>query len=78
MTLVMSDELYIGAVVRALSVSPEFLRRLEREGRVPAPRRDAAGRRLYTQNDIKLLKSMGIGKKPQRLKSVAEVFEVGS
>lgn len=78
MKLVMNDELYIGAVVRALSISPEFLRRLEREGRVPSPRRDAAGRRLYTQTDLELLQAMGIGKKPQRLKSVAEVLGVGS
>jgi DNA-binding transcriptional MerR regulator len=74
----MKDQLYIGVVTRALCVSPEFLRRLEREGRIPAPRRDAAGRRLYTEADLALLKSIGIGNKPRRLKLAEDVSEVSS
>ncbi len=71
----MSNEVYIGTAARALSVSPEFLRTLEREKRIPTPRRDAGGRRLYGQDDLTLLRSMGVGSRPRRLKSAEEVLE---
>jgi DNA-binding transcriptional MerR regulator len=69
----MEDEIYIGTVARQLSVSPEFLRTLERQNRIPVPRRDATGRRLYSQDDLMLLRRIGIGSRPRRLKSVEEV-----
>jgi DNA-binding transcriptional MerR regulator len=71
----MGNEFYIGAAARTLSVSTEFLRALERENRIPRPRRDAAGRRLYSQNDLALLKRMGIGERPRRLKRAEDAWE---
>ncbi len=67
-------EFHIGEAVRRLSVTPKHLRVLEREGRIPPPRRDLNGR-IYTEFDIALLRSMGIGSRPRRLKRADEVLE---
>lgn len=64
---------HIGEASRQLGVSPEHLRTLERCGRVPAARRDFNGR-IYSEFDIALLKSLGIGSRPRRLKSPKEVL----
>jgi DNA-binding transcriptional MerR regulator len=72
----MSNDLYIGAAARELSVSTEFLRALERAKRIPVPRRDVAGRRLYSQDDVALLKSIGVGERPRRLKRAEDVLEM--
>ena len=66
---------HIGEASRQLGVSPEHLRSLEREGRIPPPRRDYNGR-IYTEFDIALLRSMGVGQHPRRLKRADEVLEV--
>jgi MerR-like DNA binding protein len=50
---------HIGEVSRQLGVSPEHLRTLERQGRIPPARRDFNGR-IYTPFDIELLRSMGV------------------
>ncbi|MBA4116077.1 MAG: MerR family transcriptional regulator [Rubrobacter sp.] len=67
-------EFHIGEAARRLSVTPKHLRVLEREGRIPPPRRDLNGR-IYTEFDIALLRSMGIGSRPRRLKRADEVLE---
>ena len=72
----MDNEVYIGAAARELSVSTEFLRALERDKRIPTPRRDDAGRRLYSQDDLALLKGMGVGSRPRKLKQPEEVLGV--
>jgi MerR HTH family regulatory protein len=64
----MDVRLRIGDAARLLGITPHYLRMLEWEGRIPEVGYDRAGR-FYTQADIKLLKSMGIGSKPRRLKS---------
>jgi DNA-binding transcriptional MerR regulator len=64
---------HIGEAARQLGVTPKHLRLLEREGRIPPPRRDLNGR-IYTEFDIALLKSMGIGSRPRRLKRLEEVL----
>jgi hypothetical protein len=64
---------HIGEAARQLGVTPKHLRLLEREGRIPPPRRDLNGR-IYTEFDIALLKSMGIGSRPCRLKRPEEVL----
>jgi hypothetical protein len=46
---------------------------LEWEGRIPPARRDFNGR-IYTPFDIAMLKSMGIGSRPQQLKTAEEVL----
>jgi DNA-binding transcriptional MerR regulator len=70
-------EFHIGEAARRLSVSPKHLRILEQEGRIPPARRDLNGR-VYTEFDIALLKALGIGTRPRRLKRAEEVLGAGS
>jgi DNA-binding transcriptional MerR regulator len=55
-----------------LGVTPEHLRALEREGRIPPPRRDLNGR-VYSEYDLVLLKTFGVGRRPRRLGRLEEV-----
>jgi DNA-binding transcriptional MerR regulator len=70
------EEFHIGEAARRLGVSPKHLRVLERTGRAPVARRDLNGR-IYSEVDIALLKSMGVGQRPRRLKRAEEVLGVG-
>jgi DNA-binding transcriptional MerR regulator len=72
------SDLRIGQVARELCVSTEFLRALERTKRIPAPLRDAGGRRVYTQGDLDLLRAIGIGSRPTRLKRAEEAGGAGA
>ena len=63
---------HIGEVSRRLGVSPEHLRALERAGRIPPPRRDYNGR-VYSELDLALLRAIGVGSRPRRLKTAKEV-----
>ena len=67
-------EVRIGEAAGRLGVSPRHLRELESKGRIPSPRRDFGGR-LYTEFDIALLKSLGVGRRPRRLKRPEEMLE---
>ena len=69
----MSSVVHISDAANALGVSPEHLRALERQGRIPQVRRDLNGR-VYTEFDIALLRSMGVGSRPSRLKQAEEVL----
>jgi len=69
-----STAFHIGETARRLGVTPKHLRVLERQGRIPPARRDFNGR-VYSEFDIALLKSIGVGSRPQRLKSAEEVLE---
>lgn len=64
---------HIGEAARQLGVTPEHLRALERQGRIPPARRDLNGR-TYTAFDIALLRSMGVGLRPRRLRAAEEVL----
>jgi DNA-binding transcriptional MerR regulator len=68
-------EFHISQAAKLLSVTPKHLRTLEREGRIPPARRDFNGR-VYTAFDIALLRSMGVGSHPRRLKQAGEVLGV--
>jgi hypothetical protein len=70
-------EFHIGHVAKRLSVTPKHLRTLEREGRIPPARRDVNGR-IYTEFDIALLRSMGVGARPRKLKRAEEVLGSGA
>lgn len=48
---------------------------LEWQGRIPLARRDYNGR-IYSEFDIALLKSMGVGSRPRKLKRAEEVLGV--
>jgi DNA-binding transcriptional MerR regulator len=65
---------HIGEAAQRLGVTPKHLRLLEREGRIPLARRDYNGR-IYTEFDIAVLRSMGVGSRPRRLKRAEEVLE---
>lgn len=67
-----SVQFHISEAARRLSVTPKHLRVLEREGRIPLARRDFNGR-IYSEFDIALLKSMGVGSRPRKLKRAEEV-----
>jgi DNA-binding transcriptional MerR regulator len=66
-------KLRIGYVAKLLGVTPHYLRMLEWEGRIPAVNYDRLGR-LYTESDIKLLRAMGVGTHPQKLRRVEDVL----
>jgi hypothetical protein len=69
----MSGEFHIGEAARRLGVTPQHIRMLEWEGRIPRARRDLNGR-IYTPFDVELLRSMGVGSHPRRLRGAEEVL----
>jgi hypothetical protein len=69
----MNDDVRISEAARQLHVSPQYLRLLEWEGKIPPARRDFNGR-IYTEFDLALLRSMGVGSRPRRLKRAEEVL----
>ena len=44
-----------------LGVSPDWLRKLERQGRIPSPSRDVNGHRRYHERDIQCLRQILFG-----------------
>jgi DNA-binding transcriptional MerR regulator len=58
-----------------LGVSPQHIRMLEWQGRIPQARRDHSGR-IYSEFDIAVLRSMGVGSRPRRLRCAEEILEV--
>lgn len=71
----MERVVHISEAANRLGVSPTYLRALEAQGRIPPARRDYNGR-IYNEFDIALLRNMGVGQRPQRLKRADEVLEV--
>jgi DNA-binding transcriptional MerR regulator len=69
----MDSVMHIGAAAKRLGVTPQHLRVLEWEGRIPPARRDFNGR-SYTEFDIALLRSIGVGSRPKKLKRAEEVI----
>ena len=67
------DGLHISEAARQLGVTPHQLRILEWEDRIPPVRRDLNGR-IYSDFDIALLKSVGVGSRPRKLKTPEEVL----
>ena len=72
----MEDSFHIGEAARQLGVTPNHLRILEWQGRIPPARRDYNGR-IYSEFDIALLKALGVGSRPRRLRRADEVLGVG-
>ena len=69
----MDGVVHIGEAACKLGVTREHLRNLEREGRIPKPRRDYNGR-IYSEFDLALLKALGVGARPHKLKRAEEVL----
>ena len=72
-----SGQIRISRVAEELGVSPQYLRMLEWQGRIPPVRRDLNGR-IYSEFDIALLRSIGIGSRPGKLKRPEEVLGANS
>ncbi|MET8884451.1 alpha/beta fold hydrolase [Streptomyces rubiginosohelvolus] len=54
-----ADELFgIAEVSAVIGLEPDTLRYFERQGVVPSPRRDGAGRRQYTTADVELIRML--------------------
>ena len=66
------DGVHISEAARQLGVTPHHLRMLEWQGRIPPARRDFNGR-IYTEFDIALLRSIGVGQRPRKLRRAEEV-----
>jgi DNA-binding transcriptional MerR regulator len=64
---------HIGEAARLLGCTPEHIRTLERRGRIPPARRDFNGR-IYTEFDLVLLRGMGVGQRPRKLKRAEEIL----
>jgi hypothetical protein len=58
---------HIGEAARRLGVTPQHIRTLERQGRIPLARRDFIGR-TYSESDIALLRRVGVGSRPKKLR----------
>jgi DNA-binding transcriptional MerR regulator len=69
----MEDNVHIAKAAQRLGVSSQYLRLLEWQGRIPPARRDLNGR-VYSDFDIALLRSMGVGSRPRKLKQAEEVL----
>lgn len=69
----MEGNVHIAEAARRLDVSSQYLRLLEWQGRIPPARRDFNGR-VYSDFDIALLKSLGVGSRPRKLKAPEEVL----
>ncbi len=67
--------MHISEAAKRLNVSPQHLRMLEWQGRIPPARRDFNGR-IYTDFDVALLRNMGVGSRPRKLKQPEEVLGV--
>jgi DNA-binding transcriptional MerR regulator len=68
-----STVFHIGEAARRIGCTPEHLRTLEREGRIPPARRDLNGR-IYSEFDLALLKGIGVGSRPRRLRRPEEIL----
>ncbi len=73
----MADAVHISDAAQQLGVTAHHLRMLEWQGRIPPARRDLNGR-VYTPFDIALLRAMGVGSRPRKLKRAEEVLGAGA
>jgi hypothetical protein len=71
----MDGFVHIGATAKRLWVTPRHSRVLERKRRVLPATRTFDGP-VCSESDIALLRSMGVGSRPPRLKQPEEVMKV--
>ena len=57
----------ISEAAKALGVSPSWLRFGERLGSLPLARRNSAGWRYYTTEDVERLRRLGVGERKRQL-----------
>ena len=71
----MQRDMHITEAAQQLDVTAHHLRVLEWKGKVPPARRDLNGR-VYSKFDIALLRSMGVGSRPSKLKQPEEILMI--
>jgi MerR HTH family regulatory protein len=71
----MQRDMHITEAAQQLGITAHHLRVLEWKGKVPPARRDLNGR-VYSEFDIALLRSMGVGSRPSKLKQPEEVLTI--
>ena len=69
----MNGAVHISEAAKQLGCTPQHIRILEWQGRIPPARRDFNGR-IYSDFDIALLRSLGVGSRPRKLKRPEEVL----
>lgn len=69
----MQRDMHITEAAQQLGITAHHLRVLEWKGKVPSARRDLNGP-VYSEFDIALLRSLGVGSRPRRLKRAEEVL----
>lgn len=72
-----TEPVHISEAARRLGVTAHYLRILEAEGKVPSVRRDLNGR-VYSEFDLALLRAVGVGQRPTRLRKPEDVLAEGS
>ena len=65
--------MHISEAAKRLGITPYHLRVLEWQGHIPPARRDFNGR-IYSAFDVELLRSMGVGSRPRKLKRAEDVL----
>jgi hypothetical protein len=70
--MIENGALNISEAAAQLPCMAQYLQLPECQGRIPPARRDFNGR-IYSEFDVSLLKSMGVGSRPHRLKPAEEV-----
>ena len=71
----MQRDMHITEAAQQLGVTAHHLRVLEWKGKVPPARRDLNGR-VYSEFDIAVLRSMGVGSRPSKLKQPEEILAI--
>jgi DNA-binding transcriptional MerR regulator len=59
----------IGEAADALGVTSRYLRKLEAQASTPRVERDARGYRIYAEADLEVLRCIGVGTRPRKLRS---------
>jgi DNA-binding transcriptional MerR regulator len=73
----MENVVHIGEAARRLGVTVGYLRLLEKQGRIPPARRGSNGR-IYSDFDLALLRVLGVGTRPKKLRQAQEVIRGAS
>jgi DNA-binding transcriptional MerR regulator len=63
----------VGEVAASLGVTARYLKLLEAANAIPCPERNERGFRMYSVEDLNLLRELGIGTRPRRLKTIEEI-----
>jgi hypothetical protein len=69
---------HVGEAADALGVTARYLRKLEAQGAIPRAKRDARGFRIYAEADLEVLRAIGVGTRPTRLRYPKDMPKLAS